>query len=252
MATTVFPEAGDQITEAAWTSANKTIAVATEYRVNGYALSAGTGLNVDISSGTCFVNGFEVVSDGTQIEALSPNSTNYVYLNDDGTFTVNTSGTQPADTLFLGTATTNASAVTAVSHLKDIANDYNVAKVKTADESVASSTTLQDDDALVWTAGTGETYELLIVLKISTGSGNLKWDLKGFGTSDYSYQEQNSIIFAEAGTPENTSNTAIIIRSVVTTSTSGTVGLEWAQNVSDASNSTIQAGSFLYARRLLG
>ena len=61
MATTVFPEAGDQITEAAWTSANKTIAVATEYRVNGYALSVGTGLNVDISSGTCFVNGFEVV-----------------------------------------------------------------------------------------------------------------------------------------------------------------------------------------------
>jgi len=251
MATTVFPEAGDQITEAAWTSANKTVSVAPEYRVSGYALSAGTGLNVDIDPGTCFVNGFEIVSDGTQVEAVSPNSTNYVYLNDDGTFTVNTSATQPADSLFLGTATTDASSVTAVSHEKDIANDYNVVKIKTADETVTSSTTLQDDDSLVWTAGTGEVYEVVIALDIVSTAGDFKWDLKGFD-SFYTYHDNNVINFAETGTPENTGNSKIIVRGVLTTNVTGTVGLEWAQNVSDASNTTVKAGSFLHARRLLG
>jgi len=252
MATSVFPEAGDQITEAAWTSANKTITNVDAFRLSGYSLSAGTGLNVDIASGTCFVNGFQIVSDGTQVEALSASSTNYVYLNDDGTFTVNTSGTQPANTLFLGTATTDGSGVTAVSHYKAVANAANVMVVKQADESVSSSTTLQNDDELVWTATSGESWELLIALKISTGAGNLKFDLTGFGSQPYTYQEGNNIIFADSGTPENTSDTAIIIRTVVTVSTTGTVGLEWAQNVSDASNSTIQAGSFLMARRLIG
>lgn len=252
MATTVFPEAGDQITEAAWSSANKTISVATEYRVNGYALSAGTGLNVDISAGTCFVNGFEVVSDGTQAEAVTASSTNYVYLNDDGTLTVNTSGTQPSNSLFLGTATTNGSGVTAVSHQKDIANDLNVTKLKTAAESVASSTTLQDDDALVWTAKSGETYELLIALKITAGVGQFKWDLKGFGTGSYTYQEGSSLVYAVAGTPENTTGSSIIIRGIMTVDTGGTVGLEWAQNASSATNTTVEVGSFLVARRLLG
>lgn len=252
MATSVFPEAGDQITEAAWTSANKTITNVDAFRLSGYSLSAGTGLNVDIASGTCFVNGFQIVSDGTQVEALSASSTNYVYLNDDGTFTVNTSGTQPANTLLLGTATTDGSGVTAVSHYKAVSNAANVMVVKQADESVSSSTTLQNDDELVWTATSGESWELLIALKISTGAGNLKFDLTGFGSQPYTYQEANNIVFADSGTPENTSDTAIIIRTVVTVSTTGTVGLEWAQNVSDASNSTIQAGSFLMARRLIG
>ena len=197
MATTVFPESGDQITEAAWTSANKTLSVATEYRVIGYVLSAGTGLNVDISAGTCFVNGFEIVSDATQSESVTASQTNYVYLNDDGTFTVNTTGTQPADSLFLGTAVTDGSGVTSVSHVRDIDNGVNAPKIKASDESVTSSTTLQNDDDLTWDAVVEGVYEILIGLYVT--NGNFKFDLYGVSVADnYTYQAGNSLIFGDS------------------------------------------------------
>ena len=257
MATTVFPEAGDQITEAAWTSANKTIAVATEYRVNGYLLSAGTGLNVDISAGTCFVNGYEVVSDGTQIEAVSPNSINYVYLNDDGTLTVNTSGTQPSNSLFIGTATTDGSGVTAVSHKKSIANDYNVGIIKSADESVSSSTTLQNDDELVWTAEAGSTWDVVLALRTTDGGGGISFDFVGFDSGDpYSFAgpaATDGFTYAVVGTPYSSASVGdFLVRGILTTTTGGTVGLKWAQNSSNAAASTVQQNSWIYARRLLG
>jgi len=250
MATTVFPESGDQITEAAWTSANKTLSVATEYRVIGYALSAGTGLNVDISAGTCFVNGFEIVSDATQSESVTASQTNYVYLNDDGTITVNTTGTQPADSLFLGMAVTDGSGVTSVSHVRNIDNGVNALKIKASDESVTSSTTLQNDDDLTWDAVVEGVYEILIGLYVT--NGNFKFDLYGVSTADnYTYQAGNSLIFGDPGTPESTNEDYILIRSVQRVN-STPAGLKWAQNASSGTATTVKAGSFLYAKRLLG
>jgi len=250
MATTVFPESGDQITEAAWTSANKTLSVATEYRLIGYALSAGTGLNVDISAGTCFVNGFEIVSDATQSESVTASQTNYVYLNDDGTITVNTTGTQPADSLFLGTAVTDGSGVTSVSHVRNIDNGVNALKIKASDESVTSSTTLQNDDDLAWDAVVEGVYEILIGLYVT--NGNYKFDLYGItGGDNYTYQAGNSLILGNPGTPESTNEDYILIRSVQRI-ISTPAGLKWAQNASSGTPTTVKAGSFLYAKRLLG
>lgn len=252
MATTVFPESGDQITEAAWTSANATLSVADAYRVSGYALSAGTGLNVDISAGTCFINGYQIVSDATQSESVTASQTNYVYLNEDGTITVNTTGTQPADSLFLGTATTDGSGVTAVSHVRDIESGLWVFKKKPSDESVASSTTLQLDDDLVWTSGNGDIWDVTFGLLITVGGGQFKWDLSGFASERYTYFRSNEIYNAVVGTPENINSQYLMIRGVFVSNTSGSVGLEWAQNTSNASAAEVQTGSWVIAKKVLG
>lgn len=252
MATTVFPESGDQITEAAWTAANQALSVATAYRVSGYALSAGSGLNVDISAGSCFINGFHIASDATQSESVTASQTNYVYLNEDGTITVNTTGTQPADSLFLGTAVTDGSGVTSVSHLRDIESGLFVFKTKPADESVTSSTTLQLDDDLVWSATTGDIYEVTIGLVITSSGGYFKWDLSGFQSEHYTYFRSNQIADAVVNTPENTTDAYLMIRGLFVANTTGTVGLEWAQNVSSGTATTLFQGSWLIARKVLG
>jgi len=252
MATTVFPESGDQITEAAWTSANATLSVADAYRVSGYALSAGTGLNVNISTGTCFINGYQIVSDATQSESVTASQTNYVYLNEDGTITVNTTGTQPADSLFLGTATTDGSGVTAVSHVRDIESGLWVFKKKPSDESVSSSTTLQLDDDLVWTSGNGDIWDVTFGLLITVGAGLFKWDLSGFASERYTYFRANEIYNAVVGTPENTTSQYVMIRGVFVSNTSGSVGLEWAQNTSNAIAAEVLTGSWVIAKKVLG
>ena len=252
MATTVFPESGDQITEAAWTSANATLSVADAYRVSGYALSAGTGLNVNISTGTCFINGYQIVSDATQSESVTASQTNYVYLNEDGTITVNTTGTQPADSLFLGTATTDGSGVTAVSHVRDIESGLWVFKKKPSDESVASSTTLQLDDDLVWTSGNGDIWDVTFGVLITPGGGQFKWDLSGFENRQYTYFRSNTIDSAVVGTPENVNDQYLMIRGLFVSNTSGSVGLEWAQNTSNAIAAEVLTGSWVIAKKVLG
>ena len=252
MATTVFPESGDQITEAAWTSANATLSVADAYRVSGYALSAGTGLNVDISAGTCFINGYQIVSDATQSESVTASQTNYVYLNEDGTITVNTTGTQPADSLFLGTATTDGSGVTAVSHVRDIESGLWVFKKKPSDESVSSSTTLQLDDDLVWTSGNGDIWDVTFGVLITPGGGQFKWDLSGFENRQYTYFRSNTIDSAVVGTPENANAQYLMIRGLFVSNTSGSVGLEWAQNTSNALAAEVLTGSWVIAKKVLG
>lgn len=252
MATTVFPEAGDQITEAAWTSANKTLSVATEYRVNGYALSAGSGLNADISAGTCFVNGYQVVSNATQSVAVTASQTNYLYLNDDGTITVNTTGTQPADSLFLGTATADGSGVTSVSHIRNIESGLWAFKKKPSDESVTSSTTLQLDDDLVWTSASGDIWDVTFGLLITAGGGQFKWDLSGFSAERYTYFRSNQIDNAIVGTPESSGDQYIMIRGLFVCDTSGSVGLEWAQNSSSPIAAKVLAGSWVLAKKVLG
>jgi len=95
-----------------------------DYIVSGFTLSAGTGLAVNIAAGTgrlkgLFVNNSTSSSKGS----LAANNTNYIYVTltrdsnseaESWNFTSNTSGTTPTDSLFIGTATTNGSGVTAV------------------------------------------------------------------------------------------------------------------------------------------
>jgi len=254
MATTVFPEAGDQITEAAWTDANKTIAGADAYRVSGYALSAGTGLNANVSAGTCFVNGKNVVSDGAQAVAVAASDTNYVWLAEDGTLSANTTGANPGDDLLLGTAITDGSGVTSVNHYKDVENGLWVIKRKATGESKTTDTTLAVDTALNWTAaGAGESWLIEMIFSFNEGGGDFKFDFTGLESKSYVYWLDSTPALATINTPAviTAAFGRVYIREIFTTSGAGSVGLEWAQNTNSGSATTVNADSFLFARRVL-
>lgn len=81
----------------------------------------GGTLAVDISAGSAFVGGTDgkklVMNTGTvRVSGLTASATNYVYLQRDGTFTTNTSGTPPANTLLVATAATSGTEATSVNN----------------------------------------------------------------------------------------------------------------------------------------
>lgn len=82
--------------------------------VTGLVPSAGAGLSVSVTAGTAAINMHVAVSGSFSIAGLADNTLNHLYLKSDGTATSNTTGTAPANSVKLGTATTVAGAVTAV------------------------------------------------------------------------------------------------------------------------------------------
>lgn len=93
--------------------------------ISGGAISAGQGLAVTVGALSAMV-GHIVEFDASQIVGLSASAVNYIFLREDGTWTVNTTGATPTDTtthgisLLWGTATTDTSSVVTISNTRDI------------------------------------------------------------------------------------------------------------------------------------
>ena len=95
-----------------------------DYVRSGFTLSAGSGLAVNIAIGKARLKGLFIHNDSASSKSsLSASSTNSIYITltrdsnseaESWDFTSNTTGTTPTDSLFIGTATTNGSSVTAV------------------------------------------------------------------------------------------------------------------------------------------
>lgn len=269
MSTTVFPETGDLITEAAWSAQNLALAVGAAYRVSGYTLTAGAGLAVTVAAGEALVQGFHIVSDGNQtVGSLTASNTNYIWLQDDGTLAKNTTGSAPTTgALLLGTATTDGSSVTAVSHAHNVINPFNVYKRKTADETVNNSTTYQDDDTLQFATVVGQHWEVVAVLGVSQAADTPKikfrWNPSTGSLTSGSWfmagEDDDGADTVSAGFSASDmviqtvtcSSVGVLIRATFSSVPTGTVALQWAQNVADASDTKVLTGSWLYARRIL-
>lgn len=142
---------------------------------------------------------------------------------------------------------------------------------KTADESVTSSTTLQNDDTLVLQGVADAVYEIegaLFYVGNTTGdikvaftfpSGNLYWFGKGGSEADggfggvgasrhsASYNDASGTSTAFTG---STTNLALLLKGVWVVGVSGgALQLQWAQNTSNATATTVKAGSFLRMQR---
>ncbi len=86
--------------------------------VAGLAVTAGSGLSVDVSAGVAMV-GFEVTRSAPAAGVgVAAEATNYVFLRQDGTVATNTTGEAPAGqaSILLATAVAGASAVTSVNN----------------------------------------------------------------------------------------------------------------------------------------
>lgn len=88
---------------------------------SGALLSAGVGLAASIAPHKSII-GFVVNKTASGSVGLDPNTTNHIWLFQDGSYDANTTGTNPGTVanpaIKLGTATTNASSVTAVDNTR--------------------------------------------------------------------------------------------------------------------------------------
>jgi hypothetical protein len=95
---------------------------------DGLQVTAGSGLNVNISAGSGHINGYFIESDATETRAVNASTTNYVWckLNRDESgfvtgwnFQITTSSTPPSDSILLATVETSSSAVTSVTDTRN-------------------------------------------------------------------------------------------------------------------------------------
>lgn len=139
--------------------------------------------------------------------------------------------------------------------------------VKDGDETVTNDTTLQDDDDLAFGIGADSTWVVTLLLDLVTPNpGGFKFQITTPDGGDVGYilgfrGMQNS---GNVGQFLGDLNTEVSFTTggvgrtpltwieawITTGSTAGTVQLEWAQRTGVMGDTTVGAGSFMYARRL--
>lgn len=160
-------------------------------------------------------------------------------------------------------------------HVRDNFNAINGFVQKTADESVTSSTVLQNDDHLLYTIGAAGTYVVDCYL-IGTSAANAAGDLAvafTFPTASATYYtgfgpdiglasghvQTGEWIAANTGITSgslitayglSTSQLGIWLHVVFTFTATGTLRFQWAQNVSSGSASTLKAGSHMTVKQV--
>jgi hypothetical protein len=146
------------------------------------------------------------------------------------------------------------------------------AVVKSANESVTSSTTLQDDDELSVSVAANSTYEVTCFLKYDgPTAADLKcqWVVPASATFDFALMRLATTAgaFTDDATDWNTdsaagsfligtigsgTNAAALFHGVlIVGATAGTFKLQWAQSTSDATPTRILARSTLVLRRIV-
>lgn len=157
-------------------------------------------------------------------------------------------------------------------HVRDNLNALNGYVRKTADESVTSSTTLQNDDHLLYTIGATGTYVFDLYL-LATSAANAAGDLGvGFtfptgtmylggigpdtglasGTVQTGQWGANNAyttgaLFNVYGL--STSTLDIRLHGLFVATATGTLQFQWAQQASNANASTVKAGSHLVVKQ---
>jgi hypothetical protein len=135
---------------------------------------------------------------------------------------------------------------------------------KSSNQSVTSSATLVNDGALAIELQANAVYSFLLILGYNgaSGAGNLKfgWSLPSLSTMGYSLYGNSTSGSATDGPWETASSVpalgtsgtgtslgAVAQGTVSTGSTAGPMQLQWAQNTSNATATTVLAGSVLLA-----
>ncbi len=130
--------------------------------------------------------------------------------------------------------------------------------IKTADETVNNSNTLQDDDHLSFSVVANE--RLLIECHFDYESGttpDIKWGitLPSGATAQWNDSVGLQVPKSESGTfaPNNTSPTTRLVAHltffVKIGANAGTFQIQWAQNTADVSNTVMKAGSYMVVHR---
>lgn len=135
---------------------------------------------------------------------------------------------------------------------------WSVVKKKNSNETVNSSSALQNDDDIFWSVSANAQYLLEMLLIYNSGttpdikfaftgpaSFTMTWIVTGFDTAGsfvFGNIDSESTVRSLGGTAADVAATA---RGIVTIAgTAGTLQLQWAQATSNASNTVLKAGSW--------
>lgn len=184
---------------------------------------------------------------------------------------INTSG---VPSIYAGASATTGSYVTAIDASgATTKSNLGISRyvVKASDESVTSSTTMQDDDDLSFTVSSGETWEVEFVLFVNAATGG---DIKAqvvtpasstvklgldavlfstgttFGDVDRFSASSGSEPNAYQGAGGGASDNMMRLQGLVTTTNSGTIKLQWAQNASSGTATIVRAKSYVRYTRV--
>lgn len=158
-------------------------------------------------------------------------------------------------------------------HVRDNLLALNGYVLKSADESVTSSTTLQNDDALVYTIGDTGTYVFDAYLWVTSaanaaGDINVAWsfptgtchwgghalftDLASSVSGTFAASSHLSATSGSSvhGFGASTSQTMIWLHGILIATATGSLQFMWCQNSSNANATTVKAGSHLVVRQV--
>lgn len=151
---------------------------------------------------------------------------------------------------------------------------YTTYVVKSADESLNASTTLQADDELLFAVGANETWEFeFVVFYLGNTTGDFRCGLKfptaptriTYGLLGPAPTASGTPITGDIATQGNLTADAVsgiqfgadtvagVVLAKGTIANAGNAGnvvLWWAQGTSDATNTTVKAGSYVRATRI--
>jgi len=96
--------------------------------VEGYEISAGTGLEAIVGTGTAIIEGYVVIDDASRSVSLTDEATNYIFLDKDGNLTVNTDGAPPASSIQLGRVVCSGGAITTIYDDRPLARKWTPIK----------------------------------------------------------------------------------------------------------------------------
>ena len=157
-------------------------------------------------------------------------------------------------------------------HLRDNLLALNGYVRKTADESVTSSAVLQNDNELLLSIGATGTYVFDVIL-IATSAANAAGDLAvgftfptgtlhligqgpdiGLASGNVQTGQWGAGLSIASGATFNgyglsTNNVGIWLHGILIATATGTLTLQWAQNASNASASTVKAGSHMIMKQ---
>ncbi len=268
-----FLTQGNDINEANWTAHNRALTIGAAFVREGFEITDGGGLNATVGDGKALVNGVCVQSDANQTVVVADNDGSYIWLEPDGTLSDETAGADPGDSLNLGLVLASGGSIDSVIYRRNIGldpdgtrnvNSQNIFIYKVADESLTNDTSEQNDDELQFDVLDGQVWDVTAMLHVnqqgmvadfkcrfaSNGHDGSRFHLGNLGFGGAIHGE----FVAEGGslrTEMQTGDNFVFLRATIHPTINGTLVLQWAQGTSNT-QTTVKAGSVLFARRLTG
>lgn len=140
-----------------WTLIEASFADLSPYIITGLVPSAGSGLAVNVTSGTALISAHVSKPSTWTITSLAPSTLNHLYLLQAGTGTSNTTGVAPSNSVKLGTATTGVSSVSSVNVLRSSGRQVFVRGEDMVPGAPGSGRTV---NLTLWNATAGDGFEV--------------------------------------------------------------------------------------------